>query len=290
MSYQRMGLLRHNSHVFDIGNSMKPTSPRAALHAPRVLLIEDRPDEIRSLLTALRREQFQISIAFDGMQGYGRAVAQQPDIILLDVELGRTDGFAVCRLLKADPATVGIPVIFVTARGALEDRLTGLREGAVDYILKPFESEEVVARMRNHLRSRFVPEAFENIAKPSTNAAIVNATDNSDQFLVTAAARHVQVNLARLPPLAELARRVGTHKKRLTKAFQGQKGQSVFEYVRQERLLLARRLLTQTPLTVAEIAEEAGFSSAANFATAFKAAGGSSPTAYRQQKTVSDAS
>lgn len=264
---------------------MKPSPLRATPHAPRVLLIENRPDEVRSLLEALRREQFQLTVAFDGMQGYGRAVAQKPDIILLDVELGRTDGFAVCRLLKADPATVEIPVIFVTSRGALEDRLTGLREGAVDYIIKPFEPEEVVARMRAHLRSRNWPPVLVNTSETDRSNQIVHATtESSDQFLVSAAARHVQANLARLPPLAELARRVGTHKKRLTKAFRGQKGLSVFEYVRQERLLLACRLLTQTPLTVAEIAEEAGFSSAANFATAFKAAGGTSPTAYRQQK------
>ena len=246
--------------------------------SPRILLIEDRPDEVRLMLEVLRRERFQITIAFDGMQGYGRAVAQQPDIILLDVKLGRIDGFAVCRLLKADPSTRDIPIIFVTCQGTLEERLTGLREGAVDYILKPFEPEEVLARIRTHLRLPLAPATI-TVADSTPIAA-----DRSDQFIVTAATRHIQANLARLPPLAELARRVGTHKKRLTKAFRGQEGLSVFEYVRAKRLTLARELLTQTPLSVAEIAEEAGFSSAANFATAFKAAGGSSPTQYRQRK------
>lgn len=259
---------------------MKTLPPQAVPHVARILLIEDRPDEIRLMLEVLRRERFQITVAFDGMQGYGRAVAQQPDIILLDVKLGRIDGFAVCRLLKADPSTKAIPVIFVTCNGTLDERLTGLREGAVDYILKPFEPEEVLARISTHLPT---PTPLPMVAAIADDTRA--STDQSDQFIVNAAARHVQSNLARLPPLAELARRVGTHKKRLTKAFKGQKGQSVFEYVRQERLLLARKLLTQTPLSVAEIAEEAGFSSAANFATAFKAAGGSSPTQFRQQKT-----
>lgn len=248
----------------------------------RILLIEDRPDEVRLMLEVLRRERFQVTIAFDGMQGYGRAVAQQPDIILLDVKLGRIDGFAVCRLLKADPSTRHIPVIFVTCQGTLEERLTGLREGAVDYILKPFEPEEVLARIRTHLR---IPLAPVTASVADDMPLVADQSDRSDQFIVTAATRHIQANLARLPPLAELARRVGTHKKRLTKAFRGQEGLSVFEYVRAKRLVLARELLTQTPLSVAEIAEEAGFSSAANFATAFKAAGGSSPTQYRQRKT-----
>jgi CheY-like chemotaxis protein len=138
---------------------MTVMSFRAPTHAQRVLCIESRPDEIRSLLDALRTEKFVISMAFNAMQGYGRAVVQQPDIILIDVELGQIDGFAVCRLLKADPATVAIPVIFLTGNGRLKDRLTGLREGAVDYILKPFESEEVVARIYAHLRPRFMQTA-----------------------------------------------------------------------------------------------------------------------------------
>ncbi len=258
---------------------MKTPLRATAPYSARILLIEDRPDEIRLLLDALRRERFQITVAFDGMQGYGRAVAQQPDMILVDVKLGRMDGFAACRLLKADPSTADIPVIFVTCTGSLEERLTGLREGAVDYILKPFEPEEVLARIRTHLPPPSAPD------EALASCDVHSVSDRSDQSLVSAAARHVQANLARLPPLAELARRVGTHKKRLTKAFRGQKGLSVFQYVRQERLLLARKLLTGTPLSVAEIAEEAGFSSAANFATAFKAAGGSSPTQYRHRNS-----
>ena len=252
-----------------------------ASQGPRILLIEDRPDEVRLMLEVLRRERFQVTIAFDGMQGYGRAVAQQPDIILLDVQLGRIDGFAVCRLLKADPSTRDIPVIFVTCRGTLDERLSGLREGAVDFILKPFEPEEVLARIRTHVRTLLAPPTT---TVADATAVVADQADRSDQFIVTAATRHIQANLARLPPLAELARRVGTHKKRLTKAFRGQEGLSVFEYVRAKRLTLARELLTQTPLSVTEIAEAAGFSSAANFATAFKAAGGSSPTQYRQRK------
>lgn len=79
------------------------------------MVIEDQLDEIRLLPEALRSERFQIIIAFEGMQGYGRAVAPLPDLIQRNVKLDQTDGFAVCRLLMADPSTAHIPVILITS-------------------------------------------------------------------------------------------------------------------------------------------------------------------------------
>ncbi|MDB5829140.1 MAG: DNA-binding response regulator, partial [Variovorax sp.] len=120
------------------------TTAPAEPYVARLLVVDDSPEQLKLLLEVLRGARFEISVAFDGMQGYGRAVAQAPDLILMDVRMGRTDGFAACRLLKADPLTAHIPVIFLTSSGSLEERLTGLREGAVDYILKPFEAAEVL--------------------------------------------------------------------------------------------------------------------------------------------------
>ncbi len=282
--------------------AVKPLDPYVA----RLLVVDDSPEQLKLLLEVLRSARFEIIVAFDGMQGYGRAVAQAPDLILMDVRMGRTDGFTACRLLKADPLTAHIPVIFLTNSGSLEERLTGLREGAVDYVLKPFEPAEVLARIRAHLRPvlpspssapagagaaldmGFTPASTAGNAGVAgvaeANTAPETGNDQQpDHVLVQAALRQVESNLASMPTLAEIARRVGTHEKRLTKAFRQQTGMSVFEFVREQRLGLARRLLTQTPLGIADIAAEAGFSSAANFATAFKAGLGTSPSEYRAQ-------
>jgi CheY-like chemotaxis protein len=123
------------------------TPPRRA----HILLIDDNIEELQLLLGVLREAGHRISLAFDAMQGYRRVTALQPDLVLLDVRMGGNDGFTTCRLLKADPATARIPVIFVTSSSTVEERLTGLREGAVDYILKPFEPAEVLARVAVHL-------------------------------------------------------------------------------------------------------------------------------------------
>ena len=285
--------------------AVKPVDPYVA----RLLVVDDSPEQLKLLLEVLRSARFEIIVAFDGMQGYGRAVAQAPDLILMDVRMGRTDGFTACRLLKADPLTAHIPVIFLTNSGSLEERLTGLREGAVDYVLKPFEPAEVLARIRAHLRPvlpspssapagagagldlGFTPASLAEDAGDAGDAGVAEANtapeagndQQPDHVLVQAALRQVESNLASMPTLAEIARRVGTHEKRLTKAFRQQTGMSVFEFVREQRLGLARRLLAQTPLGIADIAAEAGFSSAANFATAFKAGLGTSPSEYRAQ-------
>jgi DNA-binding response OmpR family regulator len=214
------------------------------------------------------------------MQGYKRALAVQPDLILLDVQLGSVDGFAACRLLKADVTTAGIPVIFLTASHGLEERLTGLRAGGVDYILKPFEPEEVFARIDIHLRLAGRAESEPALVEP-----VQPSVDPADHVMVQAAIRYLENNLAVVPPLAEIARKVGTHEKRLTKAFRECKGVSVFEFVRSQRLRLAQRLLIETSVSVNDIALETGFSSAANFATAFKDRFGVSPTHFRQRRS-----
>src|SRR5512133_3519711 len=84
----------------------------AAGDAPRILLVDDSQDELRLLAEMLRVERFRLSVANDGRRGYQRAVALLPDLIMLDVAMPQMDGFTAMRLLKADPATRDIPVIF----------------------------------------------------------------------------------------------------------------------------------------------------------------------------------
>ncbi|MDZ4356000.1 MAG: response regulator [Variovorax sp.] len=185
-------------------------------------MVDDNVDELKLLLEALRGTGYRITLAFDAMEGYRRATTLQMDLVLLDVRLGGTDGFAACRLLKADPATADIPVIFVTSSASVEERLTGLRAGAVDYIVKPFDPAEVMARVEIHLalaesrRARTAPAA-EPLQPPDQPAANDGGVLGSgmDRALMQAAERLILADLSRVLPLRELAARVGTHEKRL---------------------------------------------------------------------------
>jgi len=272
-------MARHNPR----GASFTNTAIMDARQLPHfhILLIDDSPDELRLLAETLRDAAFRLSVAFDGVQGYDRAVASSPDLILLDVQMAKMDGFATSRLLKANPATAGIPVIFLSARADVDARLTGLREGGVDYITKPFSPDEVLERVRIHLKLASGARLRMAGTAPQVDDA---GAAGGDEVLVRAARRYLATRLAEPPSLDALARALGSNERRLSAAFHRYVGLTVFAYVREERMRRARHLLAHTASSIAAIAEEVGFSSAANFSTAFREHTGESPSAYRGKK------
>jgi DNA-binding response OmpR family regulator len=119
---------------------------------PLVLLVDDIPQNIQILHQILSGENYSFAIAASGKETFTVLEKKKPDLILLDIMLDDTDGFEICKRLKRDPETTEIPIIFLTARVRLEDKIKGFQLGAVDYITKPFEEAEVVARVRTHLQ------------------------------------------------------------------------------------------------------------------------------------------
>jgi two-component system cell cycle response regulator len=127
----------------------------------RVLVIDDS-DSIHKLVVArLRPEGLEVISELDGELGIERAVADQPDLILLDIGLPNVDGFEVCRRLKEHPATRNIPIIFLTGTTDTESKVRGLDLGAVDYVTKPFDQVELRARVRAALRTKRLQDILE---------------------------------------------------------------------------------------------------------------------------------
>jgi two-component system cell cycle sensor histidine kinase/response regulator CckA len=117
-----------------------------------VLIIDDNTNSLSTLSEYLVEYDFEVLIARDGEQGIARAQLVHPDLILLDIVMPGIDGFETCRRLKADPTTQAIPIIFLTALADTEHKVKGFQLGAVDYITKPLQREEVLARVLTHLR------------------------------------------------------------------------------------------------------------------------------------------
>jgi len=122
----------------------------------RILIIEDETPMRTALKVALEAEDYRVLTAVDGEIGLERAIAEKPDLVLLDVMMPKLDGFAVCAELRrlSNP----VPVLMLTAKGQVDDRVTGLDAGADDYLVKPFSTEELLARVRALLR-RFQRQA-----------------------------------------------------------------------------------------------------------------------------------
>jgi len=117
----------------------------------KILIVDDTPDNIQLLSDILSEEGINITIARNGKQAIKSISIKLPDLILLDIAMPEMDGFEVCEHLKKDSATADIPIIFLTAKTETEDIVKGFELGAVDYITKPFNVSELIARVNTHL-------------------------------------------------------------------------------------------------------------------------------------------
>jgi len=126
-----------------------------------LLIIDDIPDNVKILLSFLVNEGFKVLVAKDGEQGLRVANYAHPDLILLDIMMPGIDGFEVCKQLKAKDSTKDIPVIFMSALSDTVDKVKGFDAGAADYIAKPVQQEEVLARINAHLKLRQLQRQLE---------------------------------------------------------------------------------------------------------------------------------
>src|SRR5216117_4328869 len=116
----------------------------------RILIVEDELPMRTALADVLQAEGYRVLTAADGEQALQRALKEKPDLILLDIMLPKLDGFAVCAELRR--LAHDVPVLMLTAKGQVEDRVSGLDAGADDYLVKPFSTDELLARVRALLR------------------------------------------------------------------------------------------------------------------------------------------
>lgn len=143
----------------------------------KILIVEDTETLIVLLTQILEDEDYNIEVAVDGEEALKKAESFKPDIILLDVMLPLIDGFSVCRKLKENPLTKEIPVIFLTGKSQTEDIVEGLKIGAVDYVVKPFEETVLLARIKTHIELKDIRDKIEEANKSLSE---LNAT--KDKF------------------------------------------------------------------------------------------------------------
>jgi len=268
------------------------------MRSQRILLIDDDPFVERTVEYLLADYGFDHHAAQDGSKGLTLARQILPDLILLDVQMPELNGFEVCAQLKADPSTAGIPVIMFTSCAGIEDKTRGFQLGAVDYITKPVEHDELLARITVHLnhrrlylnllqrlahyRERFGDASDTHISETSESSELPEPRLNR----VCQAREILERRVAAPPSLEDLARAVGTNAKRLSKDFQILHGMTVFAWLREYRLRQAADLLRASSLSISEIADHLGFSSGPNFSTLFKDRFQITPRQYRTSSEV----
>jgi DNA-binding response OmpR family regulator len=125
----------------------------------RILVVDDEQDLVWALRHSLSDEGHEVLTAYDGLEALAVARHHRPDLVILDITMPRLNGLQVCRKLRRDPTLAAVPILFLTVRNAIEDRIRGLDEGGDDYLTKPFDLGELKARIRALLRrARSAPE------------------------------------------------------------------------------------------------------------------------------------
>lgn len=127
-----------------------------------ILVVDDNPDNLRLLAELLNEHHYKVRLARKGSRALATIRKEAPDLLLLDVMMPEMDGFEVCRQLKADEETADIPIIFISALHETIDKVKAFTLGGVDYVTKPFQPEELLARVNTHIRLKRTLTALED--------------------------------------------------------------------------------------------------------------------------------
>jgi signal transduction histidine kinase len=148
-----------------------------------ILIVDDNPTNIKVMYEVLEQAGFRVLIAKNGESALAKLQAVTPDLILLDVMMPGIDGFETCRRLKANHATQDIPVIFMTALSEVDEKVKAFALGAVDYITKPFQQAEVLARVNLHLKLKQLTQQLEKLVEERTHQLTETVSDLNESQL-----------------------------------------------------------------------------------------------------------
>ena len=244
------------------------TSPGSPADLPLVLLVEDNED-FRFYLKDNLRNNYKVLEAINGKEGWQRALAHHPQLIVSDITMPEMDGISLVQKLKADKRTSHIPVILLTALTAEEKQIAGLETGANDYITKPFNFEVLNAKIKNLLQLNNTLKT--TYTKQIKVVAPEMAVESADEKLLNKIVNYLEENLTNSQLSVEsLSKEVGMSRSSLYNKLLELTGQTPVEYIRSYRLDKAAALLEKSDMTIAEIAYQVGFSTPNYFAKSFK--------------------
>jgi signal transduction histidine kinase/DNA-binding response OmpR family regulator/ligand-binding sensor domain-containing protein len=249
--------------------------------APVILIIEDHLD-LRQFICSHLRNDYNIIQAENGAVGSQKAEETIPDLVISDVMMPEMDGYELCQKLRSDPKTSHIPVILLTARATDKDKMEGLETGADDYLIKPFNPEELKVRVRNLIRLR------QQMREKFSSEMLLRPTE-----VVVPSAQ--KIFLERITEIIEehlddenfgveiLGGEIGMSRAQIHRKLKALTNKSATELIRSFRLQRAAQLIKQDAGNIAEIAYQVGFNSQAYFTRSFQEEFGCSPTEFRKK-------
>ena len=262
-----------------IEDNIKANGPDAK---PLLLIVEDHID-LRKFICLCLGTEYEYLEAGNGKEGLQLAVAELPSLVLSDIMMPEMDGVELCNKIKQDHRTNHIPVILLTAKASEESKLHGLDRGADDYIIKPFNKDELVLKIRNQILAQKRMQEKIRLELLS-GGTLINAVSSDEKFI----ARIKEIIESRMSDeqlgVESLADEIGLSRVQLYRKVNALTGISVNDFIRKLRLQKGAQLLSQNWGTIAEIAYEVGFSNPSYFSKCFKDQFGVIPSNYHHQK------
>ena len=235
---------------------------------PLVLIVEDNTD-LQQFISDTLSPHFRIQVAANGNIGWEKGLELIPDCVISDVMMPGMNGIELCKQFKKEPATSHIPVILLTARAGTNSKIEGLQTGADDYVVKPFEGPELIARIKNlieqrkQLRERYTKQVISVQPEEMPVQSI-------EREFIQQVRQSIEENIDNeLFGVLELANTIHLSRSQLHRKLKALTGQSPNELIRNYRLERAFQLLQQHSGTITEIAFQTGFSSPAYFSKCF---------------------
>lgn len=247
---------------------------------PLVLIVEDNAD-VRAYIKSCLVPAYQVTEARDGEEGIQKAQESIPDLIISDVMMPKKDGYEVCRTLKLDEKTSHIPIILLTAKAASENKIEGLEIGADDYLIKPFEPKELLARIKNliDLRRKLCARFSTSVPLKPGEIAVSSIDDVFLKKVAAVVERHIGDEHF---SVEELGQEVAMSRSQLHRKLIALTNQSTSDFIRYMRLHRAMDLLKNNAGTVAEVAYSVGYSNPSHFSRRFHEQFGLTPGEARK--------
>jgi len=260
----------------------KPTENTEILKGKPLILLVDDDSKILGLLSDFLKSDYNIIFAMNGIEAYDKVLAEKPDLIVSDIMMPEMDGIEFCIKLRENFDTSHLPIILLTARAEIEDRISGLNAGADSYIPKPFHLKHLKVRIEKLLqswasiKSRFGqpedhPTLVKEIPDPFFQKMLNYIDENIDDETFSS---------------ERLCDKLAISKSSLYNKTRSLLGSTPHSLINQRRLSKAASLLKSTSLTVSEIIDQTGFTSRTHFYDLFNKAYGCSPSDYRNRSAV----
>lgn len=281
---ERLQLKRERKSIDDY----TPVSQTKSKNQLKVLIVDD-DDQMLEYLSENLRQSYRVMTCRNGMEGLQTAIAQQPHLIITDVVMPEMDGIQLVKALKGNSAVSHIPVIMLSGKNKLQDRMEGIETGADHYLSKPFYMSELKSIMSNLINNRLIVKGkFSGKQEQKDQVSKVHFL-SSDEVLMKRIMEVVNNNLSNSSfNIESIVDEVGISRTQLHRKLKELTGFSAAKFVMNIRMQQAVRLLKEGKANIAEIAYSVGFASQSHFATTFKQYYGLTPSEYIRQSVADE--